>query len=62
MKLYRKIAILFHFGITVLLIGIGSIVEFTKEYYPVVKKELLSFIKERYREYNKQSYGGLPAV
>ena len=62
MKLYSRILILFYFGITVMLIGVGSIVEFIKEYYPIVKSEVLSFVKERYGSYSKSPYGGLSVI
>ncbi len=62
MKLYSSTLILFYFGITVMLIGVGSIVEFIKEYYPIVKATIISFVQDRYRSHSKSPYGGLSVI
>lgn len=64
MKLYSRVLLLLYFGTTVLLIGIGSIVEFIKEYYPIAKSAIISFVQKRYKSHirSKSQYGGLTAV
>jgi hypothetical protein len=62
MKLFSRILLLLYFGITVILISIGSVVEFIKEYYPIIKSEIISFAKARYRSYSRSPYGGLSVV
>jgi hypothetical protein len=64
MKLYSKLAMTLYFGTTVLLLGAGAITEFVKEYYPVVKKTIISFIRQM-RTINLKSdnrCGGISAV
>jgi hypothetical protein len=64
MKLYSKLAMTLYFGTTVLLLGAGAISEFVKEYYPVVKKTIISFIRQM-RTINLKSdnrCGGISAV
>ncbi len=62
MKLYSKTLVLFYFGVVMILISIGSLVEIVKEYYPILKRAILSFAKEKYGSFSKSPYPGLPAV
>ncbi len=65
MKLYSKLAMTLYFGTTVLLLGAGAVSEFVKEYYPVVKKTIISFIRKQIKTINMKSdnrCGGISAV
>jgi len=65
MKLYSKLAMTLYFGTTVLLIGAGAISEFVKEYYPVAKKAIISFIRKQIKTINIKSEsrcGGVSAA
>jgi len=55
MKLYSKLAMTLYFGTTVLLISAGAVLEFVKEYYPVVKKAIISFIRKQVKKVDIKS-------
>ncbi len=66
MKLFTRLSIPFYFGATVILLGAGAVVEIIKEYYPIVRGTIISFIQKTYKSYNSSRsshpYGRLPAV
>jgi len=62
MKLYSKALILFYFTTSMILISIGSLAELVTKYYPIAKREVLSFVKGRYGLLTKKPNGGLSAV
>ena len=66
MNLLTRVAIPLYFGATVILLGAGAVVEFIKEYYPIVKSSMISFIQKTYKSYNSSrstnQYDRLPAA
>ena len=55
MKLYTKLSLPIYFGITVMLLGVGFIIEFITMYYPIVKGIIVSSIQKTLQSNNQHT-------
>ncbi len=63
MKIFSRTLLVLYFGITVLLLVVGAVIEFVKDYYPIAKVAVVAFVQRSYKLYKQRQsakpYGGL---